>query len=438
MSTLQPIRATPAKAPLAHGNRGLLQCKSRSAEMGRRNASSVPSIVHDVARSPGRPLEAATRAFMEPRFEHDFSHVRVHTGPPAAESAKRINALAYTMGRDIVFGAGQYKPETGQGRELVAHELAHVVQQGAPKTEPNARPGVLERGGAPEAEADRAADAVSRGNKAPNMEAKGKPSIQRRVEMRDVGKGEHSGFARLPELITRLNNMSHGLTYSMNGKYLACQVKTGGTLSLFDTQMKGFIDQESTIPLRLTNRAGLLGNRASGFHDHVDVDAWTSGYVDIDDLLGTSSDLALQTMLAHFLTERGATSNYDRRIGTNTFTLPEFRRVHSLGIGAEEALLRDYFGDPTIKILNDSPTPTIRREFRNKRHDLIRRRVSPGRGAETGVDKMSIEVITRDGKKHTPEEYKRILEDASAGGPPKQVPTGGATGHEPTRSVPPH
>jgi hypothetical protein len=78
----------------------------------------------------GRPLDPGTRAFFEPRFGADFSHVRVHTGTGAESSAQSIGALAYTLGSDVVFNAGQYTPETSQGRRLLAHELAHVVQQG--------------------------------------------------------------------------------------------------------------------------------------------------------------------------------------------------------------------------------------------------------------------------------------------------------------------
>jgi hypothetical protein len=66
---------------------------------------------------------------MEPRFGHDFSRVRVHTDSKAAESARAVNALAYTVGRDVVFGAGQHVPGTSAGQRLLAHELAHVVQQ---------------------------------------------------------------------------------------------------------------------------------------------------------------------------------------------------------------------------------------------------------------------------------------------------------------------
>ena len=93
--------------------------------------AEVPPIVHEVLRSPGQPLNPATRAFMEPRFGHDFSRVRVHTDAKAAESAREVNALAYTVGRDAVFGAGRYEPHSLAGRHLLAHELVHVVQQGA-------------------------------------------------------------------------------------------------------------------------------------------------------------------------------------------------------------------------------------------------------------------------------------------------------------------
>jgi hypothetical protein len=91
--------------------------------------TEAPPIVDEVLRSPGQPLDPTTRAFMEPRFGHDFSRVRVHTDPRAAESAQAVNALAYTVGGNVVFGAGRYEPRTGEGRRLLAHELTHVAQQ---------------------------------------------------------------------------------------------------------------------------------------------------------------------------------------------------------------------------------------------------------------------------------------------------------------------
>jgi Domain of unknown function (DUF4157) len=89
----------------------------------------VPEIVNDVLRSPGQPLDSATLALMEPRFGHDFSQVRIHTGGDADRSARDINANAYTVGHNIVFAEGQFTPDTHQGRRLISHELTHVVQQ---------------------------------------------------------------------------------------------------------------------------------------------------------------------------------------------------------------------------------------------------------------------------------------------------------------------
>jgi len=91
----------------------------------------IPDIVHDVLSSPGHPLDSDARAFMESRFHHDFGRVRVHTDAQAAESARAVNALAYTVGQDLVFEEGQYRPETLDGKRLLAHELTHVVQQGS-------------------------------------------------------------------------------------------------------------------------------------------------------------------------------------------------------------------------------------------------------------------------------------------------------------------
>jgi hypothetical protein len=79
--------------------------------------------------SSSSSLDASTKEFMESRFVYDFSNVRLHTGEQAAQSAQSVNALAYTVGSDIVFGEGQYRPNTVEGRRLLAHELTHVIQQ---------------------------------------------------------------------------------------------------------------------------------------------------------------------------------------------------------------------------------------------------------------------------------------------------------------------
>jgi Domain of unknown function (DUF4157) len=111
------------------------ECKKEEGVVQRRAADNsgartvAPPVVHGVLQSAGQALPAETRHFMEPRFGTDFSKVRVHAGARAAESAAAVNALAYTVGPNIVFGAGQYKPSSTAGQKLLAHELAHVVQQ---------------------------------------------------------------------------------------------------------------------------------------------------------------------------------------------------------------------------------------------------------------------------------------------------------------------
>jgi len=139
--------------PSRHGNPGVL---ARPGMAARRQVHSIlhaplqrkcacggkcegcqkqaPPIVDEVLRSSGQPLDPETRDFMELRFGHDFSRVKVHTDGRAAESAQAVDARAYTVGRDIAFGKGQYAPGTLEGKRLLAHELTHVLHQsgGAP------------------------------------------------------------------------------------------------------------------------------------------------------------------------------------------------------------------------------------------------------------------------------------------------------------------
>jgi hypothetical protein len=102
--------------------------KSASNEAAPKENRPVQSAAAYSAGS-GAALDTASRRFFEPRFGFNFDQVRVHTDPKAAESARAINARAYTVGRDIAFGAGMYAPGTESGRRLLAHELTHVVQQ---------------------------------------------------------------------------------------------------------------------------------------------------------------------------------------------------------------------------------------------------------------------------------------------------------------------
>lgn len=89
----------------------------------------APPVVHDALRTPGAPLDPATRGFFESRLGADLGAVRVHRDAAAADSARAVGAAAYTVGPDIVFGHGRYDPGGADGRRLLAHELAHVLQQ---------------------------------------------------------------------------------------------------------------------------------------------------------------------------------------------------------------------------------------------------------------------------------------------------------------------
>ena len=120
-------------------------------------ARAVPAAVEQVRRSPGQSLEPTLRADMESRFFHDFSRVRVHADRPAAESAALVQAQAYTLGQHIAFARDAYDPATDAGRRLVAHELAHVVQQSRPE-------GGCSEGDA-EREAAQVADAAAAGRR---------------------------------------------------------------------------------------------------------------------------------------------------------------------------------------------------------------------------------------------------------------------------------
>ena len=121
------VNATPAPASASGASPHIRRVTGTSN--GR--AAAAPATVDHALAGSGAPLEPELRQDMEQRFGHDFSSVRVHASPDAAQSARDVNAHAYTVGHDIVFGTGQFAPATPEGRRLIAHELTHVVQQGA-------------------------------------------------------------------------------------------------------------------------------------------------------------------------------------------------------------------------------------------------------------------------------------------------------------------
>ena len=112
--------------------------RAQRKEKGTSSTSTeAPSVVNEAIQYGGKPLDTGMRSFMESRFGHDFSQVKIHTDAVAAKSANAINALAYTSGNHIVFNEEQYALQTDSGKKLLAHELTHVVQQSSgiqPKT----------------------------------------------------------------------------------------------------------------------------------------------------------------------------------------------------------------------------------------------------------------------------------------------------------------
>jgi outer membrane protein OmpA-like peptidoglycan-associated protein len=134
---------------------GCNNCKKKRLSLKRQSANSheaveSPASVDRVLHSSGQPLDTTTRAFMEPRFGYDFGNVRLHTDSAAARSARDVNALAFTVGNHIAFGAGQYVSGSAQSNRLLAHELAHVVQQGGAESGPQVS-NVIQRAGDPAA-----------------------------------------------------------------------------------------------------------------------------------------------------------------------------------------------------------------------------------------------------------------------------------------------
>lgn len=160
------VRAEPEVAPrkpAAHAP--LVQRRAESSDA----SFAAPASVHRTLSSPGRPLDPGTRSDMESRFGHDFGNVRIHNDSQAGQSARDIHAHAYTSGDHIAFAPGKYQPESCSGRELLAHELAHTVQQAGLQRRGSDLAVDTEPGSALEHEADAAARSALHGTGAPTI-----------------------------------------------------------------------------------------------------------------------------------------------------------------------------------------------------------------------------------------------------------------------------
>lgn len=361
----------------------------------------------------GARLDDATRATLEAGFGQDLGHVRVHRGAHADAATRALGAQAFALGSDIAVSS-RHNLGGAAGRALLTHEMAHVVQQAKGGSAPGARH---------ERAADDAAFALAHGARAATQPGAAY-GVQRRVEIRDVGRGEFSGMGRVGELIDRLNAISTALIFSLGtGGVLEYTENPYGDETEFDRRMKRFIDSTDIIPLRMTNRHGLMRDRDEDpYSIRVRGDSFMTGYVDIDDVLATD-DLALQGRLIHYLTERGATRNYARRMAAGTLTIdPAFHRAHDAGIDAERDLLRDYFGDPRLRTIDGD-----QRIFRSSRGDTVIRRTRDLHGDREGTFEARYEVVVRrTGQRMTPEDYRALLERERAAAAPAAPAAAGA------------
>jgi hypothetical protein len=307
-------------APIAEAACGVCaevrpQVQMQAAPSTNTEAAVDTSAAIRAAQRGGAPLPRDVRAYFEPRFGHDFSAIRVHADGDAAQAARSIGASAYTIGNDIVFGAGTFAPGTAAGGGLIAHELAHVVQQGHSPT-----------------------------------------AISRKVELRPPGKGEYSAFGRRAELLDRLNAQSSAIQYHLSGRKLECTVIDESKLSAFDQQMRQLLGPDvQVIPMRLITKEGRDREHQGGKvnttepYKPVFVDTFVSGYVDLDDLLATD-DTSFKLSLIHLLAERAAVPNYARRLGTN-FADDEFKEAHRQTRDRDDlAILQNILGDPTLTL----------------------------------------------------------------------------------------
>ena len=192
----------------------------------------VPSAVYDVVGAAGHPLDPTTRSFFEQRFGHDFAAVRVHDDERAARSVREVGAVAYTVGSHLAFDRGQYSTQSPSGLRLLAHELAHVVQQhGGAGAERLQRASISEsaiRMGPEddelERQAEKAADDVVAGGGISTLRAASRMTLQRQPHRRRATEPEPHAPRRRQPAIEGLDEAGPGanLTGETDMQLLAC------------------------------------------------------------------------------------------------------------------------------------------------------------------------------------------------------------------------
>jgi hypothetical protein len=203
------------------------------------------TIVEKTINAPGQPLTPAIRAEMEARFGQDFGNVRIHIGGDAAASARAINARAYTVGSNIAFASGQYAPDAAPGRQLLAHELAHVVQQDRGGPEPN-----LSSSSALEAAAAQAAIAATQGEGAIHVGGASGVGVAR-----EAGDSEEAARRRLAAALDLTGKYAHEVKFKTVAEYVASAATNGtvhedGTVTAYIYDTRPPVTVAPAVPIK--------------------------------------------------------------------------------------------------------------------------------------------------------------------------------------------
>lgn len=318
------------------------------SQVASHNAESVHDSV-DNNSSGGNALTSETRQFFEPRLGHSFANVRVHSDNSANESARSLGARAYTSGKHIFLAAGEYQPSTREGRQLLAHELAHVVQQS--HVHQHTRPHTL----------------------AASLSRIASPKIQRRL----IATGDASGFAALANSIITVQ--------------LQVVASPAGEISLRSTDAQGPPTREAQaltdalrriISDRNTTTIAFIHGTSSPdpIDQQVMIGSYAAARIDLDDLgqLGSGEGISAGSALAHELVEQ-----YRRQVFAE-----DYPTAHAAGMAEEEAVTGARRGASTrreidatsyeIEVAYHYPDRTVfvTRVVRNQNIVAVRRRTT--------------------------------------------------------------
>lgn len=245
-----------ARKARQHEEQEMFQPKGLSGETPEVSGDFESEIAS--VRKGGSPLPASVRSPMESAFDYDFGQVRVHTDARAAASARAVKAVAYTVGRDIVFGEGRYAPETTGGRELLAHELAHVIQQAGGHSPSTTAPRETESNGHRSNGHAGAAAAESRGVAQPVVSR----TAQRQAPARAVA-SPAPALARSAPALQRFPDVEPDMIES-DKKRTFVDPADGKTKPVYDPARGGYIKNPSATELSSVVKNGKV---AGGFEN---------------------------------------------------------------------------------------------------------------------------------------------------------------------------